>query len=872
MYKVFYFIIGILLISDTCVAQNIGINTTNPHASAMLDILSTQKGLLIPRMEKVEREIIANPPAGLVVFQTDGQAGFYYYEQFTASWKIIGTANMLIDEDSDTKIQVEKNPDEDIIRIDIAGTEKLNLQRNINNLSRLEFVNNDGNIIVGDSAGYNTNIGSGNIAYGNTALYHNTDGDDNIAFGNKALFTSRQNGNIALGNETMIRDSIFVPGSIAIGNKAGKSIIGNYSVTIGNEAASLQFGGGDYQIAIGVGSLKQSNTTWKNIGIGHEALANAYNSSVVSQNPFSNIGIGYRALLSNVGGSNNIGIGAESNSIGFDNIGIGYKSLNANTKDNIIGIGSGALQSNNSDDNISIGYKTLSNLNNGNHSTGMGSNALVEVSNTSDNTAFGANAMINGTGYGNTSIGYNSMSFPGNTVYQSFALGALAMSTGTGDYYNSAIGYNSNIASGAKRAIAIGANAYAGTSNCIILGSVAGINGATTTSQVGIGTSSPHESAILDVTSSDKVFSLNSGIFNSIVNPPEGLMLHDQNTNSPYYFNGTSWKKMYKDLTNFNGELGKTLVYKNNLWEPGYMNKIKIIDLPYKATVEDSPDDDAFKVFLPNTSTTTEERFVMKENVFGQLILEFPNNSKNILIGQTELLSGQENVVLGQISGLNNGSFNTGLGNFLFPADIDNTISIGHSNLQNSYNSSDNIAIGDSALNNITVLSSENIGIGFGVDEAKELTKFNTAIGSKIDIQNYVQYSTAIGHYSYLSENNRIILGAIPGHNGSTNYSATGIGITDPNAGLHIKGASTPSNPQILLEEDGNVPARLVIRNESLNKEWEFLGDPDPNINTSSFTLGYNNGSGFKLFGNGDLLINGTLSDNSDSILKKILS
>ena len=52
------------------VAQ-VGIGTTNPAASAELDISSTTKGVLLPRMTKVQIQAIANPTTGLLVYCLD---------------------------------------------------------------------------------------------------------------------------------------------------------------------------------------------------------------------------------------------------------------------------------------------------------------------------------------------------------------------------------------------------------------------------------------------------------------------------------------------------------------------------------------------------------------------------------------------------------------------------------------------------------------------------------------------------------------------------------------------------------------------------------------------------------------------------------
>ncbi len=62
-----------------------GIGTTTPDASAKLDITSTSKGFLIPRMTTVQRSAISSPANGLLVYQTDGVIGFYVNTGSSAS-------------------------------------------------------------------------------------------------------------------------------------------------------------------------------------------------------------------------------------------------------------------------------------------------------------------------------------------------------------------------------------------------------------------------------------------------------------------------------------------------------------------------------------------------------------------------------------------------------------------------------------------------------------------------------------------------------------------------------------------------------------------------------------------------------------------
>ena len=84
--KQIFTLLAAVLLTATTYAQ-VGIGTTDPNGSAALDITSTTKGLLIPRMLAAARTAIDTPATGLMVFQTDGAAGFYYYNG--SSWVAI---------------------------------------------------------------------------------------------------------------------------------------------------------------------------------------------------------------------------------------------------------------------------------------------------------------------------------------------------------------------------------------------------------------------------------------------------------------------------------------------------------------------------------------------------------------------------------------------------------------------------------------------------------------------------------------------------------------------------------------------------------------------------------------------------------------
>jgi len=61
-------------------AQNVGIGTQAPDGSSILDLTSTNQGILIPRMTYAQRIIIPLPAQGLMAYQTDIDTGFYFFK------------------------------------------------------------------------------------------------------------------------------------------------------------------------------------------------------------------------------------------------------------------------------------------------------------------------------------------------------------------------------------------------------------------------------------------------------------------------------------------------------------------------------------------------------------------------------------------------------------------------------------------------------------------------------------------------------------------------------------------------------------------------------------------------------------------------
>lgn len=94
MKKITIFILLVSVFSLKVKAQT-GIGTTTPHASAKLDVTSTDKGFLPPRMTSTQRTAISSPAAGLMIYQTDGTAGLYYYNGTAWIYIINSTTNVV---------------------------------------------------------------------------------------------------------------------------------------------------------------------------------------------------------------------------------------------------------------------------------------------------------------------------------------------------------------------------------------------------------------------------------------------------------------------------------------------------------------------------------------------------------------------------------------------------------------------------------------------------------------------------------------------------------------------------------------------------------------------------------------------------------
>lgn len=91
------FIILLITFSSFSSGQ-IGVGTNYPKASSILDISSTSKGLLCPRMTSLQRDLIVNPATGLLIYNTSTKSFNYFdllWKDFSTMYKSVSASNTI---------------------------------------------------------------------------------------------------------------------------------------------------------------------------------------------------------------------------------------------------------------------------------------------------------------------------------------------------------------------------------------------------------------------------------------------------------------------------------------------------------------------------------------------------------------------------------------------------------------------------------------------------------------------------------------------------------------------------------------------------------------------------------------------------------
>ena len=376
---------------STVKSQNVAINTDGSAAnnSAMLDIKSTNKGVLVPRMSTAQRTGIITPATGLLVYDTDTN-NFWFYDgnAWTNLMGSGGGANWTLSGNSGTSAAS-----------DFIGTiDNQSLKFKVNN-QQYGLIDVNGSIQWGNQSGLN-NTGYSNIAIGAKALFNNSDRHNIIAIGDSALLnngvgvtlSTQAIANIAVGskalysNTTGNRNSAFGFESLKANTSANlnasfgyrslaSNTLGANNTAIGSMAMELSTTG-SHNVAIGSAALHLNTTGQSNTSIGTSSMG-ANTTGVF------NTAVGSDGLDWNTIGSRNNAFGAltmSANTEGNQNTAVGYQSLNANTTGSF---------------NVALGNSALTGNITGNYNTALGYNADISSGNLSNATAIGYNAMVN---------------------------------------------------------------------------------------------------------------------------------------------------------------------------------------------------------------------------------------------------------------------------------------------------------------------------------------------------------------------------------------------------------------------------------------------------------------------------------------------
>ena len=268
------------LMNVSAQSPGISINSdgSNADGSAILDVKSSSKGFLMPRMTEAQKNAVSNPASGLMIFQTDGESGFYFYDG-TAWSNLSKSEGWAFDGNSGTSSGTDFIGTTDAQDLDFR-TDNVNRMR-LTQSGQIEVLNTGGSVFIGEDAGNLDDLTTNyNTAVGYRSLFFNQGGSSNTSSGYQSLFQATSNFNTASGAQSLA--------STTTGN--GNTAVGFRSV-YGNDFGSFNTGLGYNSNSFG---FDLSNTT----GIGYNSINMASNTVVVGNSSVTSIGgqVGWTTL------------------------------------------------------------------------------------------------------------------------------------------------------------------------------------------------------------------------------------------------------------------------------------------------------------------------------------------------------------------------------------------------------------------------------------------------------------------------------------------------------------------------------------------------------------------------------------------------
>lgn len=224
----------------------VGIGTTTPDNSAILDLSSSDKGLLLPRMSLQERTEIKEPAKGLMVYQTNFMSGLYIYNGDV--WSAIGSTEAKLTTADNSTWNTLGNTGLNAAENFIGTTDATALVFKVNNFKSGIIDPERGNLFLGYRTGQNSSAYN-SVALGSLAMQKANSSGNNIAVGFQSMFNNESGGhNVGIGTGTLV-SNIAGNNNVAIGSLAGYKATGSSNVFLGFQSGYAEQGSNKLIIA-----------------------------------------------------------------------------------------------------------------------------------------------------------------------------------------------------------------------------------------------------------------------------------------------------------------------------------------------------------------------------------------------------------------------------------------------------------------------------------------------------------------------------------------------------------------------------------------------------------------------------------------------
>jgi hypothetical protein len=255
-------------------------------------------------MTAIQKAAVSSPATGLLIYQTDGTQGFYYYDG--ALWNLLTITTNAVPYTGATDT-VNLGAYDLIVNGITVGKGAGNMSRNTaTGLDALKS-NTTGaeNTANGYNSLYSNTTGIKNTASGLTALYSNTTGSNNSAFGYLALHSNISGyHNVAVGSASLYYNITGNNNTASGYYPLYSNTTGSYNTTYGSYALHYNIDGSN-NTASGSDALFSNTVGNNNTAIGKQA---GYNITTGS----NNTAIGYNAQVPSPTSDNQVIIGNSS--------------------------------------------------------------------------------------------------------------------------------------------------------------------------------------------------------------------------------------------------------------------------------------------------------------------------------------------------------------------------------------------------------------------------------------------------------------------------------------------------------------------------------------------------------------------------------